>query len=179
MNSQLNLGAEISLTYNNFEGSNFISIASNKRTAYINYKFKTYVIEAYFGYDFPLTSIIDNIVLNLDSYEVGILGGIHSQFSNYSSFTACFGPYFREFEPEIPFVNFGNRIGLMGKIQYGQKIGEGVIGGITYRGFRDMYNLSDDQNQSFLVQSSFCFTLEVSLTEFYKKIKQKKINKKK
>jgi hypothetical protein len=179
--SQLNLGFELTHTANQFFESNSTTFVSEKKIAYLNYKFKIYMIEVYYSDDL-IRTLSHNFVYPNDFYEYGLLLGVIRRIDS-KNFNASFGLYNRNFSYQPSLANnFGKKLGLTGKIQFGFEFVKGLSTGLTLRTFQDVYNLREDQNQLLLGQSSFCFTMEVDLSEFYNKFlrrnKKKKLKRK-
>jgi len=170
---QLNFGFDITQTTNKFIESNLIVPVSNKMIMYLNYKLKNSVVELYYGEDNLTTS---NIQLNYNEY--GIIFGAYKKYKSNGNFYPGIGFYNRIYSNGNNYLNFGNKVGVTGKIQFGLEITEGLNTGITYRYFQDLFNLNENQNQLLLYQSSFCFTMEINLFRAYtiiiNKIKKRK-----
>lgn len=176
--SQLNMGFDITHTQSSFLESNLTTFGSTKQISYLNYNIKNFIIESYFADDL-ITSITENHRYYNEYYEFGLLFGAVNKYANGKYFNTSIGLYERIFTKKQDLINdFGKKIGITGKLQFGFEMKRGLYTGFTYRFFQDIYNLSEEQNQLFLNQSSFCFTFEFSLNEVYNKIINRKAKKK-
>jgi len=171
--SQLNLGMEFTQTTNKFLESNTTSLVSDKFITYLNYKFKKLIVEGYYSEDvIPL--INGRLVRYAEYYEYGVLFGGLNRYLDSKNFNTSIGLYNRKYSKNQNITyNYGNKIGVTLKIQFGLEFVKGLNTGITYRVFQDIYNLKENQSKLLLNQSSFSFVLEVDLFEFFRKLSSK------